>query len=93
MPAPVFSPKRTTQTVVKFNLSFFLQGFDVQQPAGEYRVEKEEELIDGLSRLAWHCTATFIYLPAIAPGNRPRQVLQIDPAELEDALKKDRLRT
>ena len=57
---------RTTQTVVRFSSAFLLPGFDAPQPAGEYRVDQDEESIDGLSRLAWRRIAVFIHLPAIA---------------------------
>jgi hypothetical protein len=43
---------RTTQTVVRFSSSFLLPGVDGPQPAGEYRVDQDEELIDALSSLA-----------------------------------------
>lgn len=80
---------RTTQSVVRFSSPFLLYGFDAPQPAGEYRIEQDDELIEGLSRLAYRRVATFIHLPAIAPGQRPKQMVQIDPADLEAALEKD----
>lgn len=74
--------KRTTQTTVHFSDPFLLHGFDAQQPAGDYRIEREEEVIEGLSWLAWHCVATFIHLPAISADGMTRQMVQIDPADL-----------
>ena len=38
---------RTTQTIVRFSSAFLLPGFDAPQPAGEYRVDQDEESIDG----------------------------------------------
>jgi hypothetical protein len=67
-----------------------LRGFDAPQPAGEYRIEQDEEPIEGVSWLAYRRVATFIHLPAIAARSLTRQVVQIDPADLEAALKKDR---
>jgi hypothetical protein len=81
---------RTTRSVVRFSHAFSLQGIDVQQPAGEYRIEQDEELIDGISRLAYRRVATFIHLPAIAAASLSGQVMQIDPADLEAALERDR---
>ena len=43
---------RATQTVVRFLSAFLLPGFDAPQPAGDYRVDQDEESIGGLSRLA-----------------------------------------
>lgn len=80
---------RTTQSVVRFSSPFLLYGFDVPQPAGEYRIEHDDELIEGLSWLAYRRVATFIHLPAVAPGRNPEQMVPIDPADLEAALEKD----
>jgi hypothetical protein len=46
---------RTTQPV--FSSPFVLPGLDTSQPAGDYRVDLDEEAIDGLSRLAWRRVA------------------------------------
>lgn len=83
---------RTTQSVVHFSSQFVIRGLDAPQPAGDYDVDHDEELIEGLSWLAYRRVATFIHLPAIAAKTQIRQVMQIDPAELEAALQKDRER-
>ena len=44
---------------------FLLPGFDAPQPAGDYRVDQDEELIEAFSRLAWRRVGAFIHLPAI----------------------------
>ena len=80
---------RTTQTVVRFSSAFLLPGFDAPQPAGEYRVDQDEESIDGLSRLAWRRVAAFIHLPAIAMQIPTQQMVPINPADLDAALEKD----
>ncbi|MDH7797556.1 MULTISPECIES: hypothetical protein [unclassified Beijerinckia] len=81
---------RTLQTVVCFSLPFALPGFDTLQPAGEYRVDHDEELIDGVSRLAWRRIGSFIHLPAIALHGSTQQMVPISPAYLDAALEKDR---
>lgn len=81
---------RTSQVVVRFSSAFLLDGFDAFQPAGDYRIDQDDELIEGISWLAYRRVATFIHLPAIQTGSRPRQMVQIDPADLEAALEKDR---
>ena len=80
---------RTTQTVVHFSSAFTLPGVHAPQPAGEYRVDHDEELLEGLSRLAWRRVNAFIHLPAIAAQASTRQMVPINPADLDAALKKD----
>lgn len=80
---------RTTQTVVRFSSSFLLPGVDGPQPAGEYRVDQDEELIEALSSLAWRRVGAFIHLPAIATQGLARQMLPINPADLDAALEQD----
>lgn len=84
---------RTTQTVVRFSSAFMLPGFDAPQPAGEYRVDQDEESIDGLSRIAWRRVAAFIHLPAIAMQASTQQMVPINPADLDAALEKDHLKS
>lgn len=81
---------RTSRTTVRFLHPFLLYGFDAPQPAGEYVIDQDEELIEGISWPAYRRIATFIHLPAIHLGVRPNQIMQIDPADLEAALRKDR---
>lgn len=80
---------RTTQTVVRFSSPFRLPGFDKAQPAGEYRIDYDEELIEGVSRLAWMRVGAFIHLPAIAAQSSTQQMMPIQPSDLETALEKD----
>jgi hypothetical protein len=81
--------RRTTQTSVRFSSAFDLPGFDQRQPAGDYRVDFDEEQIEGTSRLAWRRVGTFIHLPAIATQASIRQTVPIKPADLDAALQKD----
>ncbi|EXL04011.1 hypothetical protein BG36_11325 [Aquamicrobium defluvii] len=81
---------RTTQTTVRFSSPFLLKGFDRAQPAGDYLVDKAEELIEGVSWLAYRRVGTFIHLPAIGMSSPVQQVVQIDAADLEDCLSRDR---
>ncbi len=81
---------RTTPTVVHFNAAFALPGLDAPQPPGDYRVDIDEEPLEGASRVAWRRVATFIHLPAISARELSRQMVPIDAASLEAALDKDR---
>ena len=55
---------------------------DGVQPAGTYTVEIDEELIDGLSFLAYRRVATTLYLPLLHGGKGSMQAITIDPREL-----------
>lgn len=81
---------RTTQSIARFTSAFSLAGLDAPQPAGDYRIDSDEDSIEGISRLAWLRTSTFIHLPAIAVQGTKQQMVPIDPADLEAALEKDR---
>jgi hypothetical protein len=80
---------RTTETTIRFSSTFLLPGHAEPQPPGEYRVDHHEELIDGIARLAWLRVGTFIHLPAIGSRATTRQMVPVDPADLDAALKKD----
>ena len=81
---------RTKHTTVTFTAPFSLTGVDEVQPPGDYAIAEDEELIDGLSWLAYRRVATFIHLPAISSIDRLRsQLVGIDHSELEGALHED----
>lgn len=84
---------RTKRSIVTFSAPFGLSGIDGMQPAGDYAVDHDEELIEGISRLAYRRAATFIHLPAIASRSLTSQLMAVDPAELEAALQQDRKQT
>ena len=54
---------RTTRESITFDHPFSLTAVDKLQPAGTYAVDIDEELIEGLSFLAYRRVATTIYLP------------------------------
>ena len=83
---------RTTQTVVRFTAPFMLPGFDAAQPAGDYRVDQDEELLEVSSRLAWRRVGAFVHLPAIGIEVRTHQMVPVNPADLDAALEKDQKR-
>ena len=80
---------RTSNKIVTFTRPFVLGGYDEVLPAGDYNVETEEELLEGVSFPAYHRISTLIHLHA-KPGRAGlTQTLTIDPNELEAALKRD----
>ena len=82
---------RTTRSTVSFSNPFTLRNLEGVQPAGEYVVLADDELIEGLSRLAYRRVATLFQTPAVsASKQRPTQSFAISQTELDAALMKDR---
>ncbi len=77
---------RTTAKSVTFTRPFLVSGFEGHQPAGTYTVETDEELIEGISFLAYHRTGMRIHLlPSLSrPGIT--EIVTLDPADLDTAL-------
>lgn len=84
---------RTTQTVARFSSPFLLPGFDAPQPAGDYRVDQDEELIEVFSRLAWRRVTAFVHLPAIGMNGQTHQMVPVNSADLDAALERDQEET
>lgn len=80
---------RTTHSVVRFARPFSLAGIDGAQPAGDYEIDHDEELIDGMTWHAWRRVGTYMHLPATAARGRRSQLVTVDFAELTAALKQD----
>jgi len=84
---------RTTRTTVSFSSPFTLQNVEGVQPEGEYVVLTDDELIEGLSRIAYRRVATLFQTPAISASQRQIQSFSISRTELDAALMKDRQQT
>ena len=80
---------RTTRMSVAFLRPFSLPDLDGIQPAGAYRIQTVDVTLDNLSFLAYRRVSTTIELPAVGTAGSRRQVITIDPVELEAALKRD----
>ena len=76
---------RTTRESITFDHPFSLTAVDKLQPAGTYAVDIDEELIEGLSFLAYRRVATTIYLPLIEGNHGSLQVVRVEPRELTAA--------
>jgi hypothetical protein len=72
---------RTTRTVFSFKLTCF----DKAQPAVDYQLEAGEELIEGVSMLAYRRIATLLH---VRHGSGT-EACTVDPRELEPALRRD----
>jgi hypothetical protein len=84
---------RTTRTTVSFSSPFTLHNVEGIQPAGEYVVLTDDEMIEGLSSAAYRRVATLFQTPAIYAPQRQIQVVSISQTELDAALMKDRHQT
>jgi hypothetical protein len=82
-------PERTTQSSVTFLHPFLLVGLDGVQPAGTYTIETIEETLDDLSFVAYRRVSTNIIAPALGTVTLQRQVVTIDPQDLEAAQRRD----
>ena len=80
---------RTTVTTVTFQRAFTLSALEGTHPAGTYRLVTEEEQIPGLSFTAFRRTATLLHLPADPVPGGTRQVVNVSPDELAEALAAD----
>jgi hypothetical protein len=81
--------ERTPQTTVIFNHPSRLQGVDHPLAPGAYVVETDEEIIPGLSFVAYRRLRTSIILPFDTGASAGRQVSEIDPDDLAAALARD----
>ena len=75
---------RTTTTTATFRRPFLLNGAEHASPAGDYQVVTDEELIEGLSFLAYRRVMTAIFLPGAERGSWS-QLMAGDGGEENDA--------
>ena len=80
---------RTSEKIVTFLNAFSFPSLDEQLPAGDYKVQTDEELIEGLSFVAYRRVETMIYLRGRRGRPGERRILSIDPDDLNTALEAD----
>ncbi|OAP36619.1 hypothetical protein AU381_19210 [Sinorhizobium glycinis] len=81
---------RTRHRRVHFDEPFWIPDLDEMVPPGDYEVDEDEELIEGISWLAYRRVATFIKLPATAESKYRMRLVAIAPEELERLIAVDR---
>ncbi len=81
--------ERTLESEITFSRPFALSPLVVPLDAGTYRLFVDEELIEGLSFPAYRRTATHLEIPALGVSIGTRQLLQVHPRDVEEAMKKD----
>ncbi len=59
---------RTQTSTLVFRRPFSLKGTDGTQPAGTYKVEAEEELVEGLSFPVWRRVSTILMFQPTRPS-------------------------
>lgn len=77
---------RVSHKQVVFFGSFKLKGYDETFPGGDYDVETEEELIEGVSFLAYRRTATLLHVRGQKGSAIVERTLPIDPRALDHAI-------
>ena len=78
---------RTTEKIITFHRPFCLKRVDSVLPPADYRVVTDEELIEGLSFVAYHRVSTIIFVPA--PSGSAVEMVTVDPLELAAAQNQD----
>lgn len=74
---------------VTFSHPFWLEGVEGTFPPGTYEVEEMREAVGGLEFVGYRRTRTTIALPGSNVAYVSRQIVEVDPAELEAALTRD----
>jgi len=80
---------RTHRETLTFVHPFTLSGAEDVQAPGTYMVQTDEELLEGLSFLAYRRVATVIFVPLRHGGPDSLQAITVDPRELAAALERD----
>lgn len=81
---------RMVTSTVTFNRPFVLDEIESELPAGDYRVETEEETLDNVSFVAYRRVATHFFVPSRPGVSSTAQMWAIHPKGLERALSRDR---
>ena len=77
--------ERIARERVVFVKPFYVEGIDREQAAGTYEVETVEELIEGLSFLAYRIASMSILLPQSKSSTRSYQLVRIEPSVVRAA--------
>jgi hypothetical protein len=80
---------RSRRETITFKHPFRIEGVDRLLSAGTYEVITDEEMIEGLSFVAFRRVATMIMVPAAAPGSSTMEMIAISSIALSDAQRID----
>ena len=84
---------RTSDAIVTFCRPFVIAGFEQELPAGDYVIETEEELIEGLSFPVYRRVSTTLHVDRIPGRPGQKESWQVVPEALEAALVRDGVET
>ena len=79
---------RTHTSTVAFKRPFVLGGMDEVLPAGDYQIETDEELVEGVSFLAYRRVLVRIHLPSPTGNPALTRTVALAPGVLDAALLK-----
>jgi hypothetical protein len=85
--------ERTTRKSLVFLHPLSLAGIEEMLEPGTYIVETVEEMIEGLSFVAYRRISTTIEMDVNGLGQRARQVVAIDPVDLQRAQERDAIKS
>jgi hypothetical protein len=83
--------ERVTYSSVTFANVFWLREIEGEQAAGTYLIQTTEVPVDSMCLLPFRRLSTNITLPELGNVSLSRQIVIIDPADLNDALRQDAL--
>ena len=82
---------RTQHRTIHFNAPALLDGLEYPLEPGDYEVNEDEELIEGISWLAYRRVATFITIPPTSANGNVSRMLPVDADAIEELLRRDGL--
>ncbi|MEM7530379.1 MAG: hypothetical protein AAF416_22520 [Pseudomonadota bacterium] len=81
---------RSSSSIVTFPRPFTLSGYTDELPAGDYEVQIEEELLLGLSFVAYRRTGTYLVVRGTGRRASRSEFREVDQAQLDAALDRHR---
>ena len=79
----------SSQKSVTFAHPFSLDGVEGTFSPGTYMIEETREPVEGLSFIGYRRTKTTIELPEPNAAYHARQIVEVEPTDLEAALQRD----
>jgi hypothetical protein len=80
---------RTSTKTVTFKRPFVLGDMDELLPPGDYTVETQEELVPGVSFLAYRRVSVVVHLPSPSGDPAQTRTVSLHPRVLDEALLRD----
>src|ERR1700730_17954459 len=77
----------TNRTTISFSQPFKLRDVDDIQPAGDYLLDTDEELIEGLSRLAYRRVAASLHLSSTSRPQSGTELVSVNAPCTESAMR------